>query len=626
MGLTGSFVNVAGRLAGVQQVVAVLAGRAHGPARPRRRGPVGGAEAARGARLRAASWGSCAASSTGGGAGRLYPHGPRARPPPVRPLLDRLPRRRRRRAASPRASSSRSPSASAPCPALLLVGAAGAALGARARGLLTGRAACSWRCSASSSCCAARGCCRRDGPCRAAALRCDHCLARVPGARGGPRGRSAARSGSSAAAAAAGVYRLIQEEGLGAYYETRRWDGPGTPRRPTAPPAARSAFRGRGPRRRGRPRRGRALRRRHPLRLLRLAERAAPARTPGVLAARVNYATHRARVRFDPARTGPRGACSGASARPATSRSPGPRRSRHAARRARDEGPARAARHRRVPLLAAHDLPGGALRRVLPGHRRGDAPAARVDLARPHAPGVLLLGRARSSGDTARPPARSLRHGRARRARRRARRSSTASGRCSRGGEVYFDTAAMIVTLVLVGRYVEAAAKGRASEAVARLARLAPRGGAPARARRRTGAEERRAVPVAELARRRPRGGRARRAGAARRPGAEGRREVDESLVTGESRPVREGAGLAGHRRHGEPARRARRGGDPHRRGHRARRRSSARSRRRRRAKPRIQAVADRVVGVFVPAMLVLAVRRRPATWLAAARRPARRS
>ena len=37
------------------------------------------------------------------------------------------------------------------------------------------------------------------------------------------------------------------------------------------------------------------------------------------------------------------------------------------------------------------------------------------------------------------------------------------------GGEVYFDTAAMIVTLILLGRYLEARAKGRASEALERL-------------------------------------------------------------------------------------------------------------------------------------------------------------
>ena len=42
------------------------------------------------------------------------------------------------------------------------------------------------------------------------------------------------------------------------------------------------------------------------------------------------------------------------------------------------------------------------------------------------------------------------------------------------GGEVFFDTSAMIVTLVLLGRYIETAAKGRASEAVARLLGLNP--------------------------------------------------------------------------------------------------------------------------------------------------------
>src|SRR6266511_1729501 len=67
-----------------------------------------------------------------------------------------------------------------------------------------------------------------------------------------------------------------------------------------------------------------------------------------------------------------------------------------------------------------------------------------------------------------------------------------------RGSEVYFATAAMIPTLVLVGRYVEAVAKGRASEAVARLASLAPR---EARLERGEGGrEERRSVPVGEIA------------------------------------------------------------------------------------------------------------------------------
>jgi len=46
------------------------------------------------------------------------------------------------------------------------------------------------------------------------------------------------------------------------------------------------------------------------------------------------------------------------------------------------------------------------------------------------------------------------------------------------GGEtppVYFETSAMIITLILMGKYLEALAKGRASEAITRLASLRPR-------------------------------------------------------------------------------------------------------------------------------------------------------
>lgn len=42
------------------------------------------------------------------------------------------------------------------------------------------------------------------------------------------------------------------------------------------------------------------------------------------------------------------------------------------------------------------------------------------------------------------------------------------------GGEVYFDTAAMIITLILLGRYIEAGAKGKASETIGRLMQLSP--------------------------------------------------------------------------------------------------------------------------------------------------------
>ena len=40
---------------------------------------------------------------------------------------------------------------------------------------------------------------------------------------------------------------------------------------------------------------------------------------------------------------------------------------------------------------------------------------------------------------------------------------------------VYFDTAALIVTLIYLGKYLEAAAKGRTGEAITRLAGLQPR-------------------------------------------------------------------------------------------------------------------------------------------------------
>jgi Cu2+-exporting ATPase len=174
-----------------------------------------------------------------------------------------------------------------------------------------------------------------------------------------------------------------------------------------------------------------------------------------------------------------------------------------------------------------------------------------------------------------------------------------------RGGEVYFDTAVMIPTLVLLGRYVEAAAKGRASEAVARLARLAPRE-ARRLVRHPDGREERRAVAVAEIAvgdvvevvpgERVPLDGTV----------VEGGSEVDESLVTGEARPVPKapGAPVIGGtvNLHGALAVRVTRVGKDTVLAGIVRAVEEAQA-----SKPRIQAVADRVVGLFVPAMLVLA-------------------
>ena len=178
------------------------------------------------------------------------------------------------------------------------------------------------------------------------------------------------------------------------------------------------------------------------------------------------------------------------------------------------------------------------------------------------------------------------------------------------GGTVYFDTAAMIITLILLGRYIESRAKGRASEAIERLSELSPR---EARVLQRSDSsnkdlstEDTALVPVASLRKgqlikvlpgeRIPSDGRV----------AYGETEADESFLTGESRPVRKTPGslviggsvnlfgtvifevthagketiLAGIIRAVEDAQAG---------------------------KPRLQILADRIVGYFVPAILITA-------------------
>ncbi len=108
------------------------------------------------------------------------------------------------------------------------------------------------------------------------------------------------------------------------------------------------------------------------------------------------------------------------------------------------------------------------------------------------------------------------------------------------GGKVYFDTASMIITLILLGRYIEATAKGRASETLQKLGELIPK-----EARRVvSGVEERvEMVPVSALkigdlirilpGERIPIDGRV----------IEGETETDESLISGESMPIFRGKG-----------------------------------------------------------------------------------
>ncbi|MRX50555.1 heavy metal translocating P-type ATPase [Paracoccus sp. S-4012] len=102
---------------------------------------------------------------------------------------------------------------------------------------------------------------------------------------------------------------------------------------------------------------------------------------------------------------------------------------------------------------------------------------------------------------------------------------------------VYYEAAAVIVTLILLGRYLEAKAKGRTSEAIKRLVGLQPR---TARVERDGRTVE---LPLSEV-----------RAGdiVQVRPGervpvdgevVEGTSYVDESMITGEPVPVAKGAG-----------------------------------------------------------------------------------
>ena len=321
------------------------------------------------------------------------------------------------------------------------------------------------------------------------------------------------------------------------------------------------------------------------------------ARTPGVTAARVNYATHRARVRFDPRAVDvPRLLARVRSA----GYEPRPWRPSEEARARDAEVKDLLVRLGTAWFLASQLMIYSAA--LYAGYFQGIDRATRsllewisIGLAAP----VLLS----AGAPFWRSAARGLRHGRFNMD------SLVVIGsggalafsvwQALRGGEVWSDTAAMIPTLVLTGRYVEARARRAASEAVALLATLAPREA------RRVGPGGAREVPLAEVVA----GDRIEVAPGERIPldgrVLEGDSEADESLVTGESRPVAKGPGaaviggtvnlegslvvevtrvgeetvLAGIIRAVEEAQAA---------------------------KPRLQAAADRWVGLFVPAVLVL--------------------
>ncbi|MBI5068307.1 MAG: heavy metal translocating P-type ATPase [Deltaproteobacteria bacterium] len=447
-------------------------------------------------------------------------------------------------------------------------------------------------------------------------MRCDHCLLEIP-EREAVREEIGGAPRAFCCSGCAGVYRLIVGEGLDRFYEGRRWEEPGLAATPGGAdpeafaPLVREVSGGE-----------------RELDLcidgircascVWLAERVL-GRTPGVAAARVNYATHRARVRFRPAEVD-----LAAVLRRIESIGYAPRPWSES-----EQGRAREAERRDLLLrlgtagfLASQLMIYSAA--LYAGYFQGIEPSLQR-LLEWIALGLTLPVVFYAGAPFLRAAWAGLRHGRFNMD------SLIALGalaslalslaQMARGGEVYFDTAAMIVALILTGRYLEASAKGRASEAVARLHRLAPR-----QARRVSvgegGLRRREQVPVEAV-----------------RPGdllevapgerialdgevQEGTSEVDESLLTGEARPVAKGPGAAviggTVNQQGSLLLRVTRVGEETVLAGIARAVEEAQAR-----KPRLQAVADRVVGVFVPLVLLLAVAT-VAGWLWAGASPAR--
>ncbi|MEA3276976.1 MAG: heavy metal translocating P-type ATPase [Pseudomonadota bacterium] len=166
---------------------------------------------------------------------------------------------------------------------------------------------------------------------------------------------------------------------------------------------------------------------------------------------------------------------------------------------------------------------------------------------------------------------------------------------------LYFEAAAVIVTLILLGRYLEALAKGRTSEAIRHLVRLQPKS---ARVVRQDGEAE---IPVEAVV---PGDVIVVRPGE-RIPGdgvvVDGRSYVDESMISGEPIPVgkKPGDEVVGGtvNQTGSFRYRASRVGADTVLAQIIRMVEEAQS-----GKPPIQRLADRIAGVFVPIVMVVAL------------------
>jgi Cu+-exporting ATPase len=177
------------------------------------------------------------------------------------------------------------------------------------------------------------------------------------------------------------------------------------------------------------------------------------------------------------------------------------------------------------------------------------------------------------------------------------------------GGMPYYETAAVVITLVVLGRWLEARARGRTSEAISRLVSLAPRSARVLRDGRDVDVPTAE-VMVGDLIRIRP-GERLPVDGTV----VEGASTVDESMLTGESLPVEKAPGAtvsAGTlNRTGSFVFRAGRVGRET-----TLARIIALVEEAQGSRAPIQRLADRVAGVFVPIVLVIAALTFAGWWL----------
>lgn len=175
------------------------------------------------------------------------------------------------------------------------------------------------------------------------------------------------------------------------------------------------------------------------------------------------------------------------------------------------------------------------------------------------------------------------------------------------GGKVYFDTSAMIITLILLGRYMETTAKGKASETIERLSELSPKEARlVGNQQSAISGQEIKIVPISSIKKgeliqvipgeRIPLDGTV----------VDGESEVDESIITGESKPIHKRAGhevIGGSMNlYGTLVFRVTKTGKETVLSNIIKAVEDAQAR-----KPQIQTIADRVVGIFVPVILIIA-------------------